>query len=133
MWLKKFCMNLDAVIVLDREAVVSPPSPEAQMILRFPSPIFIVIPTHQGFELFQNYPNPFNPVTNITYTLAKASTVELSIFNPLGQLLTTLVSERQAAGRYTYQWNANKHAGGVYICRLTAGQLQKTMKVVLMK
>ncbi|MEZ4766094.1 MAG: hypothetical protein R3C26_23780 [Calditrichia bacterium] len=51
-----------------------------------------------GFSLDQNYPNPFNPQTNIRYRIAEHSFVKLSIYNILGDLVKSLVSETQAPG-----------------------------------
>jgi flagellar hook assembly protein FlgD len=54
----------------------------------------------------QNYPNPFNPKTAIGYQLSAVSTVELSIYNLLGQKVATLVSGKQAAGQHQIEWDA---------------------------
>ncbi|MCP4712563.1 MAG: hypothetical protein GY869_28390, partial [Planctomycetes bacterium] len=48
-------------------------------------------------ELFQNYPNPFNPSTQIMYGLPTAGRIELSVFAITGQLVRTLVKNRQDA------------------------------------
>ena len=85
------------------------------------------------FQLFQNYPNPFNPSTTITFTLPKTSQVKLKIFNILGEEVTTLVSGRLSAGSYSYNWDTNNLASGVYLYRLQAGSYVWTKKMVLRK
>jgi hypothetical protein len=89
------------------------------------------------FSLSQNYPNPFNPKTKINYQLPVTCDVELSVYNLLGQKMTTLISKRQVAGIYQVEWDASDYASGVYIYRLwTKGQLQnmvKSRKLVLLK
>jgi hypothetical protein len=85
------------------------------------------------YRLYQNFPNPFNPITKINYQLPQASNVELVIYNILGQKLITLVSKKQDAGLYSYEWNANNFASGIYICRLTAGKYVKFKKMILLK
>jgi predicted amidohydrolase len=77
------------------------------------------IPTES--KLLPNYPNPFNPTTAIGYWLSAVSDVELSIYNMLGQRVTTLVSERQAAGSYTVEWDAGQFSSGVYIAKIEMG------------
>ena len=46
-----------------------------------------------SYNLEQNYPNPFNPSTTIKFAVTKESNVNLSIYNVLGELVTTLVNE----------------------------------------
>jgi hypothetical protein len=72
------------------------------------------------YELYQNYPNPFNPVTTIEYDLAHPSRVTLTVFNILGQEVTTLIDELQPAGKQMAPFNANRYASGVYFYRLVA-------------
>ena len=89
-----------------------------------------ILPAH-------NYPNPFNPKTKISYQLPVTCDVELSVYNLLGQKMTTLISKRQVAGNYQVEWDASDYASGVYIYRLwTKGQSQnevKSRKLVLLK
>ena len=88
----------------------------------------------EKFSLNQNYPNPFNPSTMISYQLPITNFVELSIFNSLGQKVTTLVNAKQPAGTYNVEWNASGFASGIYYYRLhtNAGFVQ-TKKLVLLK
>lgn len=86
------------------------------------------------FALKNNYPNPFNPATIIEFDIPKISEVSLKIFNILGEEVATLVSDRLAAGSYSYEWS--RHGGlasGVYLYRLQAGNYVVTKKMVLMK
>jgi poly(3-hydroxybutyrate) depolymerase/N-acetylneuraminic acid mutarotase len=97
---------------------------------------FIEIPKNQtpdDFVLHQNYPNPFNPVTTIGYQLSVPNQVELSIYNTLGQKVTTLVSQKQPAGKYQVQWNASGFASGVYYYRLEAGEFVDVKKMILIR
>jgi hypothetical protein len=77
------------------------------------------------FAVKNNYPNPFNPSTNIVYTIAKNATVDLSIYNVLGQKIATLVTGDIAAGEHTTVWNGTTQSGapvssGVYFVHMNA-------------
>lgn len=86
-----------------------------------------------SFHLSQNYPNPFNPVTNISFSLPAAAGVSLEIFNMVGQKVATLVDRHYEAGHYTVTWDGSRSASGVYLYRLTTGELVETKKMVLLK
>ncbi|MDZ7357434.1 MAG: T9SS type A sorting domain-containing protein, partial [candidate division KSB1 bacterium] len=83
--------------------------------------------------LAQNYPNPFNTSTVISYQLPICSQVELSIFNPFGQKVVTLVSEKQSAGIHKFIWDAKGLTTGVYFYRLEANDYVLVKKMILIK
>ena len=85
------------------------------------------------FQLYQNYPNPFNPSTTIKFSVPKSEKVTLKIYNLLGQEVATLVSDNLNAGDYTYSWNAESLAGGVYIYKVQAGSFLQVRKMVFLK
>jgi hypothetical protein len=85
------------------------------------------------YFLHQNYPNPFNPSMTIEFDLPKTSEVSLKIFNIIGEEVATLVSDRLSAGSYSYDWDASKFVGGVYLYRLKAGNYVETKKMILLK
>ena len=84
------------------------------------------------FRLFQNYPNPFNPTTSITYQLAAAGHVELTVFDLLGRRVAMLVNERQQAGKHAIEFEASLLSSGSYFYRLETENksLTKTMQIV---
>ena len=90
-----------------------------------------MIPTE--FTLNQNYPNPFNPSTTISYGLKSASDVQLTVYNVLGQKVTTLVNQKQQAGKYQVQFDASNLASGTYIYKISAGEFVSVKKLLLMK
>ena len=87
----------------------------------------------KDFELRQNYPNPFNSKTSIVYQLAIAGNVELSVYNTVGQKITTLVNQPQEAGKYTFNFNATGLVSGVYFYKLSTNRFQHIRKMLLMK
>jgi hypothetical protein len=62
-------------------------------------------------------PNPFTTSTNLLYSLKHSSSVQLNIFNQLGQIVY-LHSEEQAQGEQHLQWNPKGLAEGVYYYKL---------------
>lgn len=86
-----------------------------------------------NFALKQNYPNPFNPTTRIKYSIAKGNHVNLSIYNMLGQKVTTLVDENKPAGSYSVTFNGSGLASGIYIYKLSSGEKVSIKKLTLVK
>jgi hypothetical protein len=85
------------------------------------------------FSLNQNYPNPFNPLTQITFSVPKATNVTLKVYDILGQEIALLVNERKQAGEYNVTWNAEGVTSGVYFYRIVAGGFIQTNKMVVVK
>lgn len=77
-----------------------------------------VIP--QDFALLNNYPNPFNPSTVIAYDLPMESTVELKVYDILGNEVSVLEKGLRSAGRHSAIFNASAVSSGVYFCRIQA-------------
>lgn len=84
------------------------------------------------------YPNPFNPSTRIAFALPDEQDVALRIYALDGRLVRTLVQDTRAAGRHEVMWNGQDDQGrpqaaGVYFYRLTAGDEERTAKMMLVK
>jgi hypothetical protein len=91
-----------------------------------------------GYALAQNYPNPFNPETRIDYSLAQSEHVTLEVYNINGQRVRTLIDEMMPAGQHSVMWDATTDGGsqvasGVYLYRLTAGEITDTKKMSFVK
>jgi len=94
--------------------------------------------TPTEFALQQNFPNPFNPETTIKYQLAEGANVQLRIYNIVGQVVRTLVSESQSAGRYQVRWAGTDDRGaavssGIYFYQVSAGKFQDVKRLMLLK
>jgi len=85
------------------------------------------------YELFQNFPNPFNPSTTIYYALPKEGSVELKIYDILGNEIMTFNEEEQSAGYHKIEFDATRFNSGVYIYRLQAGIFVETKKMILLR
>jgi Secretion system C-terminal sorting domain len=92
----------------------------------------------KSYSLMQNYPNPFNPTTVISYDLPKASRVTLKVFDILGNEVTTLINQEEAAGSYKVTFSAitanhKQLSSGIYFYRLQAGDFTSIKKMMLIK
>ncbi|NOY05884.1 MAG: T9SS type A sorting domain-containing protein [Chlorobi bacterium] len=91
--------------------------------------------------LDQNYPNPFgegsasgSPETVLRFTLpAAAGNARLEVFNVLGRRVAVLWEGPAAAGTHTIPFDAAALPGGVYICRLQAGNRARQIKMLLIR
>ncbi len=91
-----------------------------------------------AYRLNANYPNPFNPTTTLSFSIPSHELVSLTIYNMLGQEITTLVNSTLDAGDHSYVWNGRDAAGnivssGVYFYTMKAGNYTSTQKMVFMK
>ncbi len=94
--------------------------------------------TPTKFALGQNYPNPFNPSTTIEFTIPKSVTVQIIVYNILGQKVRTLINESMNAGSHSVVFDGRNDFGqqlssGVYIYRIQAGSFMETKKMAFMK
>jgi hypothetical protein len=88
--------------------------------------------------LRQNVPNPFNPSTRIDFEVAKAGTVDLSVYDVAGRHVATLVHGRLGAGVHQATWNGMTDGGlqaasGVYMYVLKTEAGQESRRMVLLR
>jgi len=89
------------------------------------------IPT--GYMLAQNYPNPFNPNTTIKFSVPNSTHVNLTVYDALGKVISTLVNEEKTAGTYEVDFEAKNLSSGVYFYKITTSDFSATKKLLLMK
>lgn len=85
------------------------------------------------FSLNQNYPNPFNPETNISFNLPTNEFVNVVVYNQIGQEVAVLASGEFLAGKHSLKFDAHQLPSGIYFCKVTAGTVKKTLKMILLK
>jgi hypothetical protein len=88
--------------------------------------------------LHNNYPNPFNPATAISFELPAETDIELSVFNLLGERVTTLADGKHRAGMHRVTWagkddNGRDLPSGVYFYRLSTSEKDITKRMILIK
>ena len=91
------------------------------------------------FVLNQNYPNPFNPTTKISFIVKNSQSVELKVYNTLGNQVATLFDDKAEANKvYEVEFKAKEFSSGIYFYTLKAVPEGKkgfvyTRKMVLLK
>jgi hypothetical protein len=90
-----------------------------------------------GFLLHQNVPNPVsvsrNGSTEITYSIAEDSYVELSVYDVIGRRIATLVQEHQKTGIHKLTLQTATFNPGLYYYMLTAGTSRMSRKMVVIQ
>jgi hypothetical protein len=95
----------------------------------------------QSFALEQSYPNPFvngMSAAQIAFAVEKSGWVALELYNAVGQKIRTLFTGEVQPGRHVFTWNGRDANGarlpsGVYIYRLTAGNVSTAKRLILSK
>lgn len=109
---------------LDEDIVGIPSQPTKLISLEYP--------------LLTVHPNPFNPTTVISFQLSVASFVKLAVYDIFGRHVgahggAPLIAGYGSAGHHDITFDASHLPSGVYFARLTAGYLQQTQKLLLIK
>jgi endonuclease I len=90
-----------------------------------------------SIRLRQNLPNPFGARTSIGFDLARREQVTLRIYDVTGRLVRTLANGSVLeSGSHRREWDGRDESGvqleaGLYFCRLVAGPVSETRRMVL--
>jgi hypothetical protein len=91
-----------------------------------------------SFIQFRNYPNPFNSQTTFIFNILVAGSIELAIYNTLGQKVAGIRRSFQSTEPKKIIWNAADLPSGVYIAELLnadrrSATLAHSLKLLLLK
>lgn len=86
-----------------------------------------------SLKMVQNRPNPFNPSTTISFELSEVSYVRLVVYDVLGREVAVLVDGELASGVHEVPWNAGNLPSGLYLYRISTGQVSETRRMLLLK
>ncbi len=84
--------------------------------------------------LNQNYPNPFNNETEITFSIPKASEIQLNIYNIKGEIVKSLLNKKMNKGIHSVNFQANVLNTGIYFYQLVVnGKILQTKSMLYLK
>lgn len=98
-----------------------------------PTKVNVLTQNPKEFYLKQNYPNPFNPSTTIEFSIPQSNFTKLTIYNSAGQKIIDLLSQNMSKGVYSFKWNADGYASGVYFYKIDSGNYSAVKKLILIK
>lgn len=79
------------------------------------------------------YPNVVNSVATLKYNLPEDTYVNVSIYNQVGSLVSTVVDGQANAGANTAEINVNNLNSGSYLVKVTAGSYSEIVRIQVVK
>jgi hypothetical protein len=79
------------------------------------------------------YPNPFDSYCMIRFSLPQPEEVRIELIDLSGQITVLVEEASYGIGEQEIQLNARELNDGIYFCRISAGTLNETIKLVLMR
>jgi hypothetical protein len=102
----------------------------------FPQLVGVPADTRTAFSFTQG-PNPSREGGTLRFRLPSAQHVDLSLFDLAGRRIARLVNGPLDGGEHSVVWSrtddrGHRVAAGVYLARIRAGSVERTLNVVLM-
>ncbi len=79
------------------------------------------------------YPNPFSQSTLIDYTIKEKTFIQLTVYNALGNKISTLVNKEVEPGEYHEYLEGTTLENGTYIVQLKTPKATQQIKIVVAK
>jgi len=83
--------------------------------------------------LEQNYPNPFNKHTDINYSVASGTDVNIEVCDITGRKVLEINEGYKPAGKHKLTLNAESLSAGIYYYTLITNNYRDTKKMVISK
>ena len=90
------------------------------------------------FVPLQNFPNPFNSITSISFQLQAESSMSVTIYDFMGNVVKDLFSGIESSGYKSINWDATNNNGdlvssGMYFYRLQVGDGSEVKRMMYLK
>jgi uncharacterized repeat protein (TIGR01451 family) len=119
-----------ALRALERTPIVQSPVMDADNGYIIPPEAAMLAAKLEGIKLYQNYPNPFSTTTTITFEMPIPHKVRLVIFDGNGRTASTLLDAVMPAGKHNLNWQTGYLPPGIYILRVDAGHVNRSVKML---
>ncbi len=144
-------VNLDSLVVYNYLGVPAwPPKGDSLILAYTESPTFIEWKPSSTTQVSESadftsgapdikvYPNPFNSSTKIMYILKKASMVEITVYNVLGEKVKSLVHIFKLPGIHSVTWDgtdefAHTVNSGVYFYQIRTDNQSRSQCMIYLK
>jgi endoglucanase len=87
----------------------------------------------ETIRLYSVYPNPFNLQAIVSFSLPDIREVKINVYNVNGQLVQCLANERFRAGEHDLIINGENLSSGIYLVRLSVGDVNLSRRILLLK
>lgn len=109
---------------------------DASIALPPPGPPVVSVGEPELTFRMSSWPNPAHGNVQLPFSLSQNGPIDLSIYDPMGRKIATLVSGWRPAGTHQATWNGLTNDGqavssGLYFVRLVSSTNRKTQRVVL--
>jgi len=104
------------------------------LIIRHDLMTFINQPQIELAPILMNcYPNPLNKQATVSFSLQEASGIRIEVMNCLGDVMAVILDEYLQEGKHRINWNSEGLPTGLYICRLTVKESNKSVTRKMIK
>lgn len=90
-------------------------------------------PSNNLIELVQNYPNPFSQTTKVEYNLTRPAEVKFMVMDMLGKEITSINRGMQDDGYYSFDFQDNNLADGIYLYAIQADDQRVTKRMMIVR
>jgi hypothetical protein len=123
------------VIVHDADNNTGTDRSDAAFTIQTPTAVGGRVPTVFGLDILSA--NPFSDIGRFNISVARATRVNVTVYDVAGRRVAQLVDDAMPAGQHVIQWNGDdgqsRAASGVYFVRMQAAGLSFTKRVVLLR
>jgi hypothetical protein len=89
--------------------------------------------SHSVGKTIGNYPNPFSFYTTIEFEVSKNTTIQIDIYNSLGQHIERIINRNFSQGRHEVVFDGSTYENGLYFYRISSQNDSKTASMIIYK